>query len=184
VAKRIDLTGKRFGRLVVIEEYGRNKHRSILWRLICDCGKITIVASNSLRSGHTCSCGCLNEENLKKGITKKDFGVASFNAVYGEYKRSAKKRGYSFDLNEVQFKELIFAKCFYCDSEPHNITNISTRYGTIIYNGIDRVDNERGYIIDNVVTCCGTCNMMKRTYTKQEFVDHIEKIYNHLHKES
>ena len=53
----IDLTGKRFTSLTVI---GRDKTRGpqIYWRCVCDCGKRTTVVSQSLRVGHSRSCGC------------------------------------------------------------------------------------------------------------------------------
>ena len=59
-----DLTGQRFGRLVVISHEGSDKFHNALWRCRCDCGNEVIVKSNSLRYGDTRSCGCLHSENL------------------------------------------------------------------------------------------------------------------------
>jgi len=47
------------------------------------------------------------------------------------------------------------------------------------YNGIDRINNERGYLKENCVAACFKCNKMKSDYTQEEFLDHIKKIYNH-----
>lgn len=58
MSKLIDLTGQRFGRLVVIESVGRSKYRYGLWRCKCDCGNEVIVATNLLHRGKTQSCGC------------------------------------------------------------------------------------------------------------------------------
>lgn len=58
----IDLTGQRFGRLVVIKKYGYNEGNSVLWECICDCGKSSVVAGRSLTTGATKSCGCLRKE--------------------------------------------------------------------------------------------------------------------------
>lgn len=70
----IDLTGKKFGRLTVIEEAGRSKQKAVKWRCKCECGNETIVVSFSLRSGDTKSCGCLRREIAistgKKSIKK------------------------------------------------------------------------------------------------------------------
>ena len=60
--KLIDLTGKRFGRLKVIERCGYNKHKKIKWLCICDCGNEIEVLGNSLRQNCTHSCGCLQIE--------------------------------------------------------------------------------------------------------------------------
>jgi hypothetical protein len=60
--KAIDLTGKKFSRLLVIGREGTSSHGSILWACQCDCGKQHVVASPSLRRGLTKSCGCLQKE--------------------------------------------------------------------------------------------------------------------------
>lgn len=66
--KKIDLTGKRFGYLTVIEEHG-HKHQHIAWLCKCDCGKEKITIGSSLRKGRVRSCGsCINSENAKKKI--------------------------------------------------------------------------------------------------------------------
>lgn len=52
----IDLTGRRFGRLVVIERTGRR------WSCRCDCGNTKTLPGDRLRSGETRSCGCLRRE--------------------------------------------------------------------------------------------------------------------------
>jgi len=64
--KLIDLTGQRFGRLVVTERAGRHvtpggTHKA-LWTCRCDCGISRDVQSNHLRSGHTVSCGCAQRD--------------------------------------------------------------------------------------------------------------------------
>lgn len=59
----IDLTGQRFGRLVVIGKEPNDKWGHVPWLCLCDCGKEKIIHGSHLKSGHTKSCGCL----LKKG---------------------------------------------------------------------------------------------------------------------
>lgn len=63
-----DLTGKRFGKLVVIERtddyiQSDGKHK-VMWLCRCDCGNIKAVLSHSLTSGRTKSCGCYNLKDL------------------------------------------------------------------------------------------------------------------------
>jgi len=58
----IDLTGQRFGRLVVIEQAGRDKRGAVLWRCKCDCGNEAVVLGNLLKRGGTKSCGCISAE--------------------------------------------------------------------------------------------------------------------------
>lgn len=58
----IDLTGRRFGRLVVTGRVPGLSHKATIWRAACDCGKETTVRGDSLRRGDTHSCGCLRQE--------------------------------------------------------------------------------------------------------------------------
>lgn len=53
-----DLTGKRFGSLVVLKCVGKTKDYDKIWRCQCSCGNITDVRQGHLRSGHTTTCGC------------------------------------------------------------------------------------------------------------------------------
>lgn len=70
--RKIDLTGKRFGNLVVIAEaddYVSPKgYKKKMWTCICDCGLKTIVMGSHLKSGHTISCGCQQLNKLKPRV--------------------------------------------------------------------------------------------------------------------
>jgi len=60
--KIIDLTGQRFGRLVVVSRAENSKAGHPRWNCVCDCGGTTIADGQNLRNGHTRSCGCLIKE--------------------------------------------------------------------------------------------------------------------------
>lgn len=62
MSKVKDLTGQRFGRLMVIEDSGKRNHKIVMWKCQCDCGNVCEVRSDKLRSGNTQSCGCLQQE--------------------------------------------------------------------------------------------------------------------------
>lgn len=71
-----DMTGQRFGRLVVVVRAGR-KGSSALWLCRCDCGADHVVAGTYLRSGKSTSCGCFQRDDLAArrtvhGATTKD----------------------------------------------------------------------------------------------------------------
>lgn len=66
MAKFIDRTGDRFGRLLVIERAGRNNLKKVLWKCQCDCGNQTTVTAGSLVTGGTVSCGCYLKERITK----------------------------------------------------------------------------------------------------------------------
>lgn len=74
MGKLIDLTGKRFGKLVV-ECRAEDKHRKngkpiAMWKCVCDCGNITIINGTYLRTGDTVSCGCLAKQIITDRNTK------------------------------------------------------------------------------------------------------------------
>lgn len=65
MGKFIDLTGQKFGNLTVLNREGTKYGGAVAWKCLCKCGKEVIAAGNSLRTGHTKSCGCLNYNELK-----------------------------------------------------------------------------------------------------------------------
>jgi hypothetical protein len=70
-AYRIDLTGKRFGRLVVIAPTEkRHKKNGVIWECKCDCGKTVFAASSKLSSMDVRSCGCLATEKNRENMSK------------------------------------------------------------------------------------------------------------------
>lgn len=60
-----DLTGKRFGRLVVERKIPRKIRGRVFWECKCDCGNVKTVESGNLKNGHTKSCGCLSKEMIE-----------------------------------------------------------------------------------------------------------------------
>jgi hypothetical protein len=78
-----DLSGERFGRLVVVRRVGSHPGGGSLWLCACDCGASCDVVSRNLRRGATRSCGCLKQEKFctpgsrtKHGHTSRDGGVS------------------------------------------------------------------------------------------------------------
>ena len=103
--------------------------------------------------------------------TKLPKGQAAFNDVLINYKIRAKRKSIEFKLSKEQFRELTSRNCIYCNSVPNQNTNrphSNPKYkhamrfnGDYIYNGIDRKDPKIGYIFENCVPCCGSCNTIK-----------------------
>lgn len=82
----VDLTGKRFGRLTVIErDYSK---RTTAWLCKCDCGNMHIATAKHLNNGHVKSCGCLNRE------PKRVAHNMSHSRIYNIY-QTMKKRCYN-----------------------------------------------------------------------------------------
>ena len=89
----IDITGQRFGRLLVLCRCKENtSYNKPQWICQCDCGKQTIVAGECLKKGLTKSCGCLAKENGQynfKDITNQRFGKLTVLEHIGSKRKNA-----------------------------------------------------------------------------------------------
>ncbi|MBA7528571.1 hypothetical protein ES705_20758 [subsurface metagenome] len=182
----IDLIGKKFGRLTAIKKVGSTKWGSINWLCKCECGKEKIIDGRHLRDGNTRSCGCLGKETMEANFVrmvkkrKLEPGLANMRRIILNYKTNAKNRGLKYKLTEEQFKKITQKDCYYCGAKPNNISKQNRYTGSYIYNGLDRIDNAKGYTINNVVPCCKICNIAKHNLTLQEYQNWIKKSYNRL----
>ena len=88
------------------------------------------------------------------------------NVNYNDYKSRANRKDLDFDLSKSLFNEKIKEPCYLCGK------NISINHK----NGLDRFDSDVGYIESNVKSCCGNCNMIKRDYIYDDFVNKCKLI--------
>ena len=96
---KIDLTGQRFTRLLVLEEadaehqvYYNGKHK-VTWKCLCDCGNIHYATTENLRRGDTPSCGCIKKENQRaklKDLSGQRFGHLEVIKWIGTINRNSK----------------------------------------------------------------------------------------------
>lgn len=91
----------------------------------------------------------------------------TLNGQYHNYKKRAKKGNLEFCLTEEDCAPFYKTNCYYCNDNLKGL-------------GIDRLNNSKGYIKDNIVPCCSTCNFMKHILNKDEFINHILKINKNL----
>ena len=169
-----NLVGNKYGKLIV-ESLNYYKNRRGYWNCNCECGGKIVMDSASLKSGRITSCNC-DLQNFDKNIV----GIAAINALYGSYLSKAKGKDIVFELKKEEFEILTQSNCYYCGEKPSNIKYLENCKGFYVYNGIDRVNSLGGYILDNVVPCCTTCNKAKLTMSTDEFKSWIKRVYNHL----
>lgn len=66
-----DLTGKTFGRLLVLRRVGCDRHGTPTFLCECECLVERTVTSKNLKSGNTQSCGCLHKERVREAVRKR-----------------------------------------------------------------------------------------------------------------
>lgn len=146
-----DLTGHRFGRLVVIGRDGSTPQGAATWRCRCDCGTEHIAAGYQLRLGRIKSCGCLSIETTVNRATTHGKSNSRLWRVWSSMKNRcccASHRNYtSYGGRGITV----------CDEWQHNFQAF---YDWAMANGydenapymqctIDRIDNDKGYSPDN-----------------------------------
>jgi hypothetical protein len=107
--------------------------------------------------------------------TPAEIARASTHGKMQIYIKSAKTRGLEIakDDNSLNtFKEYFNSPCDYCGVTPN------MRNGEL--NGLDRIQNDKGYTVPNVVPCCSPCNMMKGCMTIEHFKAQVQNIFTHL----
>jgi hypothetical protein len=136
----------------------------------------------NLRNGDVKSCGCLFQDFMKqekrapRPQCRKPAGQVAFHFLYTNYKYNAKRDGRLFLLSKEEFRALIAMPCFYCGVQP--LAVCKRDYDSILYNGLDRLDNSLGYVQGNCAPCCGRCNVMKAQMSVQQFFEVIATIYH------
>jgi len=160
-------------RQVVMEECKvDSRGRKFFLHCCKDCGKELYIRSDYV-SKHKMMCrSCFKKSNWRDDEfrekcsvshvghpcpTKLPHGIASFNMIYGSYKRGAKVRGIEFNLSKEDFKVITSQNCYYCGVPANQIfapNNKARINGNYIYNGVDRKNPNSGYYKENVVPCC------------------------------
>ncbi|WP_461246525.1 hypothetical protein [Treponema sp. R6D11] len=145
--KIIDMAGKRFGRLKVIGLH--NAGKTSRWNCLCDCGKTTIVNSQSLRRGFTKSCGCLSAELLTKGHRIKH-GLTLKNRRLARIWYGMKDR--CFNVKNSRYNRYGGRGITVCDEWKNDLLLFFTwamNNGYADNLSIDRIDNDGNYCPEN-----------------------------------
>jgi hypothetical protein len=179
IKQRTSLIGNVYHNLEVICFVGYGNNSRAIWKCKCLlCGNTINTQSKYLQRGSIRSCGCdLNAKDMYGRKNRKSFGESSMNRIIESYKGNARFKNIAFDITKNRMIELLTGSCYFCGSPPSTTTTYKRMYGQFTYNGIDRLIPDKGYIEGNVVSCCQTCNYLKNSYTEDEFIDIIRKIY-------
>ena len=172
-----DYTGNKIGALTARERTTNRTLHGYIWIFDCDCGGTHLALPSRLQElvnkARPPRCSKCNPR--VGGLPE---GQAARNKVLARYKLGAETRNLIWELNEDEFYELTQGPCYYCGELPSRIQDSPS--GHFRYNGIDRIDNVKGYTINNTVSCCSWCNRAKNNISKDEFLGRVFNIYERL----
>lgn len=90
------------------------------------------------------------------------------------YRSRAKRRTYPYELSNEQMHDLVTAPCTYCGSIGSNtLKYIGVEFR---YNGVDRIDNQKGYVPGNVQTSCSFCNSLRGSMPSRTWGSFINSV--------
>ena len=179
----VDLVGKKFGKLTGIRFDHQGNGGLAFFEFLCDCGTVKILCGTEVSNGRTLSCGCYRQEvNTRLKLLP---GEAAAHMLYKSYQYGAKSRGLEFTLEKMEFLKLTKLRCKYCGSIPEKVyKGTGRKCSPYVYNGIDRIDNNIGYITTNVCPCCEICNQAKHAMPLDKFLKWIKRLVEFQVRES
>ena len=144
--KQLNLTGKRFGKLVVIKTAGKTKNGAYLWQCKCDCGNEIIANVGNLKNGHTKSCGCLRVDRCKTNFTKHGLEHTRLYGIWSDMRLRC------YDEKNIAYHRYGGRGITICDEWKNDVKAF---YDWATANGykdsltIDRIDNDGNYCPEN-----------------------------------
>lgn len=172
--QRVQLTGRKFGRLLVLAPASGDHRKSTkaYWLCVCDCGAEITTRTDYLRTGRSTSCGCFRDS------PRIDNNGAAWNQAISHMMNNAADRGIEWGLTSETAQCILGSNCHYCGTAPTQVRR--TKQSSVTVNGIDRLDSSLGYIEGNVAPCCKHCNFAKNTMGVEQFREWIVRAYRHF----
>lgn len=153
-----------------MERHGSSNERgNVLWLCRCDCGGIRISIGVNLKLGKTVSCGC-----GRRGTNSSHFsGYKDIGSHYwGHIKNNAKIRNIPFSISMEEVWELYEKQNKKCALSGLNIfINPSSKNYIHQTASLDRIDNTKGYVIENLQWLHKDVNKMKNVHSESYFIE-------------
>lgn len=189
-------------RLASSAEAPDTKPANIWWMAQCECGKVKPIRGCNISEYRkkNLGCGCRayltqggfadpayrGKHGFKRplgqpGMLRTRKGDSAKLIAFRSYKAGAARRGYTWAISFDDFLRLTSSPCHYCGELWSVETGRNTKInGTYKRNGIDRQDNNIGYVLDNCVPCCWPCNGLKKAQDETEWLSEVIQTAAHL----
>lgn len=182
MSKFVDLTGKTFGKLTILRRsgtQGKGRRSTSVWHCVCICGKEEEFSTSNITDIKYPACSQCKKDDIsiraRDRVKRPNLPMSDY---YSSYKRNSQNRKIEWDISPHLFLLLTSQNCIYCGQKPSR--KVRDKYGDreLYVSGLDRVDNRRGYLPDNVVPCCKICNYAKKAYSLPEFLEWVSNVFH------
>ncbi|AYV77440.1 MAG: hypothetical protein Dasosvirus2_36 [Dasosvirus sp.] len=161
-------------KILVDSDYTENKCITCHEMQIID----VFIRKNGIISNKCKTCREINE-NVDIKRNRND--TKTNNSVIEKKKKDANRAGKSNDINDDVLLEIIVNPCYYCGIYEYAKNKDGIEYSKMTF---DRKNSSIGYTIDNVVSACVSCNLMKWEVPYTDFIQYCENIYENYGSEN
>lgn len=169
--------GDTYGSWLVIAE--PTKEKAGYWLVRCKCNYEKLIEGYSIITGKSTQClTCGNRQKAER--IRKTGDIVAARQAWSKHRQSARERNICSEISFDEFYHISKKPCWYCNHIPNSgyWENSSYRkdwHEPFISNGIDRIDNLKGYIVGNIAPCCIRCNRAKNDMTIEQWKEKIRK---------
>lgn len=168
-----DLSGKRFGKLLVKSVHSRSRNGHIRWSCVCDCGGSHDVLSTHLLSGKITHCGCIQYRGKSNklwsgcGEISGNFWTSLVRGANGLKGR----KPIEFEITIEYIWDLFLKQNRKCALSglpiwfPNTTTQTQSKTASL-----DRIDSSKGYVMGNVQWVHKDINKMKNSFSQEYFI--------------
>lgn len=170
---RVDLTGKRFHKLVALKPIYVDKLGNVVWLFQCDCGSVVERAGYRATTGHMKSCGCLSK---KYGSANPAF--TGYKEIQGTYFKNMRRNAKIRNLEYSVSKEYLWG-LYLNQNKKCILTGRELVFGNAIKEqtaSLDRIDSSKGYVEGNVQWVHKNVNYAKRSMSDTDFIKLCEEV--------
>ena len=178
----IDLVGKKFGRLTVLDSVKIKKR--LYWFCLCDCGNEITTLASSLNRGFTRSCGCIKREVVSRRNIAGYKGIEELTGSYlSSVIRNAKIRNIEHNITKEYLWDLFLKQDKKCALSGVLLTfgNKGLPNTTA---SLDRIDSSIGYIEGNVQWTHKNVNRAKMELSNKDFIEMCKQVYEYIGNKS
>jgi hypothetical protein len=167
--KKIEMIGKKFGKLIVTKELGKNKNGHIRYLCQCDCGNSCEVFGTHLRQNKIVSCKCNNKFD---GVS----GDMWYKIIKSGIKRRTKRSNLEVNITKEYVNQLFFEQNGKCKLSGIDISLPITWRDRTYSASLDRIDSNLGYVVGNVQWVHKHINVMKNVFPEEMFLYLCNKV--------